>query len=78
MKQIDDKIGERKAESKKNTETVPYSKILMTQAETLDKYLMTFGYAFAIMTGLALPSFVFIMGDIVNSFGDNAVEAINR
>jgi hypothetical protein len=57
---------------------VSYGKILTTYAEPTDKYLMAFGYFSAIATGIAMPSFVFIMGDILNSFGDNALEAIKR
>ena len=34
-----------------------------------DKTLMTLGYLTAILTGMALPSFVFLFGDVVDSFG---------
>jgi hypothetical protein len=32
--------------------------------------MMTFGYVFAITTGLGLPSFTFLFGDIVVNFTD--------
>lgn len=51
---------------------------MFTFADKTDKYLMAFGYGAAIATGIALPSFVFIMGTIVNSFGGNQTAAINR
>ena len=38
---------------------------------------MIFGYGSAIITGVAMPSFVFIMGSIVNSFADEGSNAIN-
>ena len=50
-------------------ETVPYSKILLTYADSTDKTLMALGYFTAIITGLGLPSFVFLFGDIIDDFG---------
>lgn len=40
---------------------------------------MTGGYTMSILTGLGLPSFVFLMGDIVNSStgGGNFVDALS-
>jgi hypothetical protein len=32
--------------------------------------MIAVGFSFAIMTGLGLPSFVFIFGDVINSFGN--------
>lgn len=59
---------------------MPYSKILLTFADQTDKILIACGYVTAIVTGLGLPSFVFLFGDIVDSFGGgsttNIVDAI--
>ena len=43
----------------------------MTFADQKDKILMTIGYFFAIATGLAMPSFVFLFGNVINTFGDD-------
>ena len=50
----------------------------MTYADGLDKFLICMGYFMAIVTGLGLPSFVFLFGDIVDEFGDikNIVDTI--
>ena len=37
---------------------------------------MVFGYASSILAGLGLPSFVFLFGDIVDSFGPTATDII--
>ena len=39
---------------------------------------MSFGYFTAVITGLGMPSFVFLFGDVVDSFGDfnNIVDKI--
>ena len=50
-----------------NELTVPYRK-LYSLANGSDLCLMWCGWLAAIVTGLALPSFVFIMGDIIDSF----------
>ena len=55
---------------------MPYSKILLTYADSTDKWLMAFGYFMSIATGIAMPSFVFIFGDIINSFGGDALSSI--
>jgi ATP-binding cassette subfamily B (MDR/TAP) protein 1 len=72
---VDKKIQERENEKLKNTQVVPYSKILLTYADSKDKMLIAFGYFMAIATGVALPSFVFIFGDIINSFGGSDQDA---
>ena len=55
---------------------VSYSKILLTYADRKDKCLIAFGYFAAIITGLGLPSFVFLFGDIVDGFGPNSTDII--
>ena len=49
---------------------VPYSK-LYTYASASDKILMYFGWMAACVTGTGLPSFAFLIGNIINSFGPN-------
>jgi ATP-binding cassette, subfamily B (MDR/TAP), member 1 len=41
----------------------------LTYADGVDKLLMVLGYLTAIITGIGLPSFVFLFGDIVDEFG---------
>jgi hypothetical protein len=48
---------------------VSYFKILLTYADGVDKFLMCMGYFMAIATGVGLPSFVFLFGNIVDEFG---------
>ena len=62
------------------SETVPYGKILNTYADRTDKVLMTLGYFFSIVTGLGLPSFTFLFGDIVVSFtgGGSMTDTVNK
>lgn len=55
---------------------VPYSKILLTFADRKDKCLMTCGYLSAIIAGIGLPSFVFLFGDIVDSFGPTSTDIV--
>lgn len=52
---------------------MPYKKILLTYADQQDKLFIAVGYFTAILTGLGLPSFVFLWGNIVNGFmpGEN-------
>jgi ATP-binding cassette, subfamily B (MDR/TAP), member 1 len=76
--QVNQRIEDKKGNKKAKQETVPYSKILLTYADRTDKVLMTLGYLTSIITGLGLPSFVFLFGDIVDDFGSkfDIVEAI--
>lgn len=55
----------------KEQEQVPYRKILLTQASTGDKIYLLIGFASAIGCGLGLPSFVFLFGNIADSFMPN-------
>ena len=48
--------------------TVPYSK-LYSLATPADKAFLYFGWTSACITGLGLPSFVFLMADVINAFG---------
>ena len=80
IKNAQDKLEKEKAALAAEQETVPYSKILMTFADGTDKILMSFGYFFAVVTGLGVPSFTFLFGDIVVNFTDpstSIVDAIN-
>jgi len=43
----------------------------LTYADKKDKFLIGIGYFMSIATGLAMPSFVFLFGDIINGFGDS-------
>lgn len=76
--QVNQRIDEKKGNKKTKEETVPYSKILLTYADRTDKILISLGYFTSIITGLGLPSFVFLFGDIVDDFGakQDIIEAI--
>ena len=62
------RIEELKKEKREQTDSVPYSKILFSYSDGCDKFLMWIGYFMALVTGLGLPSFTFLFGDIVNDF----------
>ena len=74
---VNQKVESHKAEKAKSQEQAPYSQILTTFADGKDKALIGLGYATAIITGLGLPSFVFIFGDIINSFGPNQKNVVD-
>jgi len=61
---------------------VPYSK-LYTFASGSDKLLMYTGWLAACVTGTGLPSFAFLIGDIIDSFGpatnvDDTVKTVSQ
>ena len=68
---VGQKVESYKADKTKTQEQASYSKILTTFADKKDKILITIGYLTAVITGLSVPSFVIIFGDIVNSFDPN-------
>ncbi|CDW84334.1 abc transporter [Stylonychia lemnae] len=75
--QVNLKTQTLRQEKKAKTDLAPYGKILLTYADKNDKIMITVGYIFSILTGIGLPSFVFLFGDIVNSFTDgNILEGI--
>ncbi len=47
---------------------VPYGKLVWTLADKQDKFLFIGGMTSSILCGLGLPSFVFLFGDIADSF----------
>jgi ABC transporter transmembrane region len=55
---------------------VPYSKILMTYADRTDRALMSLGYFFSIASGLGLPSFAYLLGDVMINFTDPNVDLV--
>ena len=73
---IDQKVEDYRKSKEEEQLQVPYSKILFTYADRNDKCLMIFGYASSIIAGLGLPSFVFLFGDIVDSFGPTSTDII--
>lgn len=77
VKLIEKKIDDDKKDKALKSQGIPYSKMLLTYADSYDKLLIFLGYFTAIVTGMAMPSFVFIFGNVINSFGDDATKAIN-
>jgi len=67
--QVENRLEETELEKQKSSETTSLKKLLLTHADRQDKILMTIGFTIAILNGFALPSFVFIFGDIIDSFG---------
>lgn len=55
------------SENKSVGPTVPYSK-LYSLASPKEKAILYIGWIAAFITGLGMPSFVFLMGDVMNSF----------
>ena len=44
---------------------------MLTYAEKADKMLIIGGYSMAVLSGLGLPSILFIWGDILNAYTDS-------
>jgi len=78
LEKVDKRITTHKKEKEESTTTIAYSKILLTYADGTDKFLISLGYFMSISTGIIMPSFVFIFGDIINQFGDAAIDSINQ
>lgn len=64
--QVDTKISEYKQEQAK--EKVSFNTILFTYADRTDKIFLFTGFTCAVLCGLGLPSFVFLFGNIADSF----------
>ena len=47
---------------------VAYGKLMWTQADQSDKFYLIVGLTSAALCGLGLPSFVFLFGDIADTF----------
>jgi hypothetical protein len=80
VNQAREKITKSKAATAAAYDTVSYGKILLTYADGTDKLLMGLGYFFSILTGIGLPSFSYLFGNIFNDFTDpdvSIVELIN-
>ena len=67
MRQIDTKVNQE-GKNTAATQSVPYSK-LMSLATPHEKRKMYCGWVFAALTGAVLPSFFFLIGDVMDSFG---------
>ena len=54
-------------------------KIMLTYADFTDKLYFFFGFIAAVSCGLGLPSFVFLFGDIADSFekGEQATDILS-
>lgn len=51
---------------------IPYSK-LYKYASGSDKILMYIGWLMACLTGTGMPSFVFLIGNVIDAFGSTSV-----
>ena len=58
--------------------SAPYKKILLTFADRKDKIMMVFGYIFSIASGLGIPSFSYILGDVIRVFTTPGGDMIQR
>ena len=67
---MSERILSVKVEKDTNQQKINYGTILFSQADKSDKILMALGFTMAILNGVGLPSFVFIFGDVVNSFSE--------
>lgn len=64
---MDSTINRERSGTKAIGPTVPYSK-LYSLATPADKVLMYIGWASAAICGLGMPSFVFLIGDVIDAF----------
>jgi ATP-binding cassette subfamily B (MDR/TAP) protein 1 len=82
IRQVDTMIQREMSGNNELGPMVSYSK-LYCLASTSDKLLMYFGWISASITGCGMPSFVFLIGDVIDSFSpttkpEDTVETINR
>ena len=71
------KVDSYKADKVKSQDLVSYMKILTTFADKNEKVLIFIGFMTAVLTGIALPSFTFLFGSIVNSFDPNTKNVVD-
>lgn len=70
VRQVDTMISRDKSGTNTLGPTVPYSK-LYGLASPADKTLMYIGWLSSSITGLGMPSFVFLIGNVIDSFNPN-------
>ena len=70
LAKADKTIEDFEKEEEKDKETAPYSKILMTYADRTDRILMCLGYFFSVASGIGMPSFAYLLGDVMVNFTD--------
>lgn len=70
---IDQQI-QLKGQNTSSADAVPYSKLL-SFATRYEMGMFYLGHFCAVVTGLALPSFSYLMGDVMDSFGGTSREA---
>lgn len=68
LRQVESTIARDSSDKKDIGPACAYSK-LYSLASTKEKTLMYIGWICAAITGLGMPSFAFLMGDIINAFG---------
>ena len=68
MRQIDTKI-EKDGKATDAAQTVSYSKMISLGTPT-EKCKMYIGWLFAALTGSCLPVFIWLIGDVMDSFGN--------
>ena len=64
---VDEHIEEAKKKEKSKSPLVPYSKLYSLGTKG-DKCNMIIGWVFAVLTGMGLPSMVFLIGNMLDSF----------
>jgi len=74
MRQVDSMIARDMSGNNIIGPMVPYSK-LYCLATPADKVLMYVGWAAAAITGCGMPSFVFLIGYVIDSFSPNTKPA---
>ena len=70
MRQINTKI-EKEGKATDTAQSVSYSKMI-SLGTTTEKCKMYFGWIFATLTGACLPVFIWLIGDVMDSFGTTA------
>ncbi len=70
-------IAKYEEEAEKKPASVSYGKILLTYADRTDKVLMILGYFFAVGSGLGMPAFSYLLGDIIVNFTDPKISMLD-
>ena len=74
IRQVDSMIARDMSSNNQIGPMVPYSK-LYTFASPADKMLMYIGWGAAMVTGCGMPSFVFLIGNVIDSFKPTSTPA---
>lgn len=76
VNKADKTIDDFEKQEEKDKETAPYTKILLTYADRTDRVLLFLGYFFSFASGIGMPSFSYLLGDVMVNFTDPNIDLL--